>query len=274
MKKLLGVLMVILLTLLLTVSFVLADDLIIEGAAGSSPGSWGQAVAMDTTRGSGIVEPGWFAPGSVITVIYEGEGVPEIVFQSWSGGPVGWAKVAPYTVEDGIALFAYDDIVEAFGTDDFDSFFDKFYVGDTGDPLTVLQVSIGTPGAETGVIVIEGAAGSTQGPWGQAVAMDTTRGSGIVDPAWFAPGTVVTVSYESDNEPEIVFQSWTDGKPDSAGWAKIAPYFAQDGLALFAYDDIVAAFGTDDFGSFLDKFYVGDTGAPLTVFEVAVGPAQ
>ena len=280
------------------------DEIVIEGASGSTNGGWGQAVAMDTGKGGGRFDADWVFPGTVITVLYESASMPEVIFQSWSGGPEGWAKVAPYTWADGIVQFDYDGIVAAFGTDDFEAFFDKFYVGDTGEALTVMRVIVGNtlepmpvaeeadedgeeageeaeeveveplppPVAVADEFEIEGSEGSSGGGWGQAVVIDAVKNGGIFDPAWFVPGTVITVTYESEREPEIIWQSWTDGNP--VGWAKVAPFAAGDGVAQFAYDDIVASFGTDDFETFLDRFNVGDTGESLTVFKVTVGMAE
>ena len=258
--------------------YTLLNETTIDGAVGSTPGGWGQAVSMETVRAGGIIEPGWFTPGFVISVAYESESSPEIIFQSWTDGKpdsAGWAKVAPRLEEKGIAQFFYDDIVNAFGTDDFESFLDKFNVGDTGNAITVLKVSYGQGYPPPVMILdeteVEGASGSSAGGWGQAVAMDTIRGSGIFDPGILKPGSVLTVLYESAGIPEIILQSWTDGKPDSAGWAKVAPFALGSGIAQFAYDDIITSFGTDDFDSYLDKFYIGDTGEALNVIKAYVG---
>ena len=258
--------------------YTLLNETAIDGAVGSTPGGWGQAVSMETVRAGGMIEPEWFMPGVVISVAYESQSLPEIIFQSWTDGKpdsAGWAKVAPRLEEKGIAQFFYDDIVTAFGTDDFESFLDKFNIGDTGNAITVLKVSYGQGYPPPVMILdeteVEGASGSSAGGWGQAVAMDTIRGSGALDPAMFKPGSVLTVLYESVGIPEVIFQSWTDGKPESAGWAKVAPFAIGPGIAQFAYNDIVASFGTDDFISYLDKFYIGDTGEALTVIKAYVG---
>jgi len=259
-----------------TALYTLAGEAVIEGATGSTPGGWGQAVSLETTRSDGTIEPGWFTPGTVISVAYDGESAPEVIWQSWTdGNPNGWAKVAPRIVEGGVAQFFYDDIVASFGTDDFEAFFDKFNVGDTGEALTVIKVSYGQgyppPFAVADEVVIEGAAGSSAGGWGQAVTMDAAKNDGPLDAALFAPGTVVTVAYDGVSLPEVIFQSWTDGAPDGSGWAKVAPSALGNGIAQFSYEDIVAAFGTDELEAFVDKFYVGDTGDALTVIKVTVG---
>ena len=259
--------------------FAIGDELVIEGAAGSTNGGWGQAVALDAAKNDGPFDAAWLAPGTVVTVAYESAALPEVILQSWTDGAPdgsGWAKVAPFALGNGIAQYSYEDIVASFGSEEIEPFLDKFYVGDTGEALTVIKVTVGKPLPPLAVVtdefVIEGAAGSTNGGWGQAVSMEAIKNDGIIDPEWFTPGTVITVLYESEGVPEVIFQSWTDGAPGSAGWAKVSPFTAGAGIAQYGYDDIVASFGGDDF-SFLDKFYVGDTGDALTVFKVTVGKA-
>ena len=117
---------------------------------------------------------------------------------------------------------------------------------------------------------IEGAHGSSNG-WGQAVALLTEKNDGAID-ANTLVNSVITVYYSSESPPELILQSWTDGKPDSAGWAKVAPARVNNSgsIAQFSFEDMVISFGTDDFEAFLDQLFVGDTGAELTVYSVTV----
>ena len=121
-----------------------------------------------------------------------------------------------------------------------------------------------------GETALEGARGASSG-WGQAVALLTQKNGGAFD-AGALRDSIVTVYYASSSPPELILQSWTDGKPDSAGWAKVAPAQANDSgsIAQYTYADMVAAFGSDDMETWLDQLYVGDTGADLKVFSVTI----
>lgn len=124
-------------------------------------------------------------------------------------------------------------------------------------------------------ILVDGAQGTSAG-WGQAVVLPTAKNEGPLDAALLVPGCVVTVSYTSNTPPELIFQSWTEGAPEQAGWAKIAPHAVNDSgtVCQFVYDDMISAFGGDDLVLFLDQFYVGDTGEELAVTAIAIGLAQ
>jgi len=250
------------------------------GLSGSSSG-WGQAISIETDREDGPVLTEWFTEGCIVTVYYSSENPPELILQSWSDGrpdTSGWAKVEPFAINDSgtIAQFKFDDMVASFGSDEFDEFLDKFNIGDTDAQLDVSMVTIGT-GVANGLVAVTNErefnwSGSSAG-WGQAVTMDTLENDGEFDPAILVPGTVVTVWFTSANPPELILQSWTDGRPDTSGWAKIPVgglNFAGD-VAQYLYDDMVEIFGTDDFEQFVDKFYIGDTGVDLSVSKVSFG---
>jgi len=116
------------------------------------------------------------------------------------------------------------------------------------------------------------ATGSSSGSWGQAVSIDTNRSdTGTFDVNWISPGCVLTVFYTSENAPEVIIQSWTDGAPVS--WAKVEPFTVNDSgtIAQFSYEDMIAAFGTDDLAAYFDKFNIGDTGAALEISKVTIG---
>ncbi|GHV14049.1 hypothetical protein FACS1894219_09630 [Clostridia bacterium] len=118
----------------------------------------------------------------------------------------------------------------------------------------------------------ESSSGESSG-WGQAVNLSTVKNGGQVDGAAIAPDTVFNVYYTSATPPELILQSWTDGHPDAAGWAKVSPYTVNisQSIAQYVYPDMVAAFGTDDFETYLDAVLVGDTGVDLRVANVTVG---
>lgn len=106
--------------------------------------------------------------------------------------------------------------------------------------------------------------------WGQAIVKytynniaegDEPGDDGIASSA-LTPAAAVIVFYQSESAPEFIMQSWSGG----ASWAKIPAneFISQPGIAVFTYDDMVAAYGSDDFST-LDAVYVGDTGSPLAV---------
>ena len=123
----------------------LSGEVIVEGGAGSSPGGWGQAVAIPTVHGGGGFDASIIVPGSVITVYTAAsEAPPELILQSWSGGE-GWAKVSPTCQNESgsIYQFNYDDIVAAFNSDDIAGLLDQIFVGDTGEALEVFSITVG-----------------------------------------------------------------------------------------------------------------------------------
>jgi hypothetical protein len=124
----------------------------------------------------------------------------------------------------------------------------------------------------SGEELIPGAEGTSAG-WGQAFALPTVKNGGVFDADALTPQSVITVYYNSETPPELILQSWTDGAPEGSGWAKVAPRAVNDsnGIAQYAFADMAAAFGTEDFGTYLDQIYVGDTGNDLTVAAVSIG---
>lgn len=82
--------------------------LIFDGTATST--EWGQAVSLTPNKDIMLKN---LTEGMNIAVKYESESKPELVLQSWSGGP-SWVKVAPARVENGVAYFRYEDMVEAY----------------------------------------------------------------------------------------------------------------------------------------------------------------
>lgn len=120
---------------------------------------------------------------------------------------------------------------------------------------------------------IPGAIGETSGGWGQAVTIQTLKNDGgTFDPAWIKPGCIVTVYYSSEVEPELIFQSWTEGNK----WAQVQPFTINNSKTVcqYKYEDILAAFGTEDFATYLDAFNVGDRDAALKVSKVTIGVVE
>lgn len=249
-------------------------ETVIEGAIGSSTGSWGQAVTISTLKNGGSFDSAVLVTGSAIKVTYTSDTAPELILQSWTTNPEKWAQVAPSSNDGSTAVYTYADMVKAFGTNEFSTYLDAIHIGDRGAALTVSKVAYvitssggGTTGegtTEEGT-VIEGATGSSDGSWSQAVTISTLKNGGSFNPAVLVTGSAIKVSYASDNTPELVLQSWSGGP---VGWAKVAASSSDGSTAVYTYDDMVEAFGTDDFVTYLDAVIVGDCGAPLTVSKV------
>ncbi|GHU73832.1 hypothetical protein FACS1894188_00390 [Clostridia bacterium] len=261
--------------------------------AGASDGGWGQAASVMTIKNDGgVLDPALLVPNSVVTVFYSSASAPELILQSWTDGKpesAGWAKVAPFVQNNSgsIAQYKYADIVAAFGTDKLADFLDQFYIGDTGNALHVSKVTIGAGDASSPYVPVDrsnltdvndetdlGMTGSSGGGFGQAAELMTIKNDGgTFDPAQIGNNTIFTVYYVSQSAPEMIFQSWTDNAPPTAGWAKVPPSYVNDSgtIAQFTYAGIVETFGTDNFKSFLDKFYIGDSGATLKVAKVTIG---
>lgn len=248
----------------------------VPGAIGETTGGWQQAVTIQTLKNDGgTFDPAWIKPGCIVTVYYNSEVSPELVFQSWTDGKpetAKWAKVEPSVVNNSntVCQYTYDDIVAAFGTEDIATYLDAFNVGDRDAALKVSKVSIGM--ASNGdEMVVPGAIGETTGGWQQAVTIQTIKNTdGSFDPAWLKKDCIISVYYSSDVPPELVFQSWTDGRPESAKWAKVAATTDNGSVATYSYEDIVASFGTEDFATYLDAFNVGDCDAALKVTKVTI----
>ncbi len=117
--------------------------------------------------------------------------------------------------------------------------------------------------------------GGTSSGWGQAVklptyaniAEDEVPEADIFYASLLNENTAVVVTYESDQAPELILQSWSGGE----GWAKVPvnETYSSDGVAVFTYDYMTAMYGTDDFST-VDCVYIGDTGVDLTVSEVNI----
>ncbi|MCL2003009.1 MAG: hypothetical protein FWG72_03265 [Oscillospiraceae bacterium] len=213
-----------------------------NGATGESSG-WGQAGMIDRDNFDLDV----FVPGSVITVAYGGPRAPEIIFQTWSGGPQSWAKVEPFMVNlsGNLAQFRYEDVVESFGTDDFDTYLDRINIGDRGNegeaPLEVKSFSIGmrTHEIEYRPVLmgddefidltpfnIHSGDGYSAGNWVQLFRMDTAHSDENppdFKPGWIVPGAYITAYYESEKFTQFIFQRFGGETFDWGGqiWANL-----------------------------------------------------
>lgn len=95
--------------------------------------------------------------------------------------------------------------------------------------------------------------------WSEAIRFDKHQ----FDINAFNKPFTVTVDYESDSDPMLVFFSWSGGP----GWAQMSPTFTSDGTAYYTFETISGYYGADF--SLLDAINIMPGGADLTVTEVA-----
>lgn len=86
--------------------------------------------------------------------------------------------------------------------------------------------------------------------------------------------SVVNVEFELDGEwtgsgapIELIFQNYTTADP--AIWAKIPPFEMTENSASFRYDEMLAAYGSDDFST-VDAIHIGDCNIPMKVTKMTI----
>lgn len=101
---------------------------------------------------------------------------------------------------------------------------------------------------------------TTNGAWGQTVIYDKS----VFDCSRITPDSVVSVEFELDGEwsgmgspVELIFQNYSTADPHI--WAKIAPFEYDETTASFQYEDMLAAYGSEDFST-VDNLILGDCG--------------
>lgn len=110
----------------------------------------------------------------------------------------------------------------------------------------------------------------TNGAWGQSV----TYSNAEINPMGITPDTVIEVQYELDGDEalpgqhqvELILQNYT---ADPQIWAQVVPYEYDETHALFDYDAMVLAYGSDDFSE-VGNICIGDRGVKMTVTYVKV----
>ena len=279
-----------------------------DGKEGTSSG-WGQAGALD--KGS-LLDIDLLQPGSVISVGYSADKAPELVFQSWDPGDgvTSWAKIAPFMVNGSgnIAQYRYEDCVEAFGSDDFEEYLDRIYIGDRDTDLAVKSFSIGQRVADIGYksvlagddgfidltpFNVHSGNGYSAGGWSQLFRMDTdksTENPPDFKPEWLAEGAYITAFYESEKVTQFIFQRFKDfggevwggmnGTKWTGGYA--TPEVEVDGVRVsrvgvdqISYEGILEMWedkGADP-AAFYDElcaFWLQDDGAEYTLFKVVL----
>ena len=122
------------------------NPLVIFKGKATSNGAWGQALNFKPDTDFMLSD---LIDNSQIAVTYESQNAPELILQSWSGGP-NWVKIAPNEVKDGVAYFDYEDMIAAYSAQmpNYNEYnedlpcLNVMYVGDTGAALKVTKVMI------------------------------------------------------------------------------------------------------------------------------------
>lgn len=108
-------------------------------------GSWGQSI----TFGQSDLNASRFTPDTTVRVEYELEGEPsiqnqhqvELILQNYVAEPQIWAQVVPVEYDDTYAVFDYNGMVSAYGSDDL-STVNNICVGDRGIKMKVTKVTV------------------------------------------------------------------------------------------------------------------------------------
>lgn len=151
-------------------------------------GMWEQSI----TYSNSDINPAGITPDSVFEVQYKLDGdeaLPnqyqvELIFQNYTADPQIWAQVVPYEYDETHALFDYDAMVLAYGSDDF-STVNNICIGDRGVKMIVTYVKITNydpPAKETAATTaeteVETAAEITEAPAETAAAETTAADTG------------------------------------------------------------------------------------------------
>ena len=211
---------------------------------------------------------------------YAGEEAPvELIFQSWDNttspnadeeGAV-WARVAPSEFTEASAVFTYDAIVEAYGTDDFSQVM-AICIGDTDlAPITVKAVQATECAMDMGVmdVTIDCSEAKDSAHFAQSIVVDYS----VFDMTRLTKESEIVVKYTTNAEDEaslksspiqiIIFCENNSNSPyakdNGSAWITVEPESFKEGRAVFKYQAIVDAYGTADF-SRVTSMKFGDTG--------------
>ncbi|MBQ8568285.1 MAG: hypothetical protein IJ446_03615 [Oscillospiraceae bacterium] len=277
---------------------VFAEDYVADVSEAVKSSNWGQSYVLYDYD----FKADQLSKDSQIIVNYQlidFEGEPEtapieLIVQSWSeenteiaNDKMGvWAKVAPSEYSETEAVFEYDDIIAAYGTDDL-QFVNALNVGDTsictvictGMTITNVGAKAAEPEKEeqpkgSGIneeFVIEApvkASGWNESCRLTASDFDSTR---------IAYETTVVVDYTLDGSASfspvtMVLESknnTTSPKADEEGFVsvKVAPISYDNQSAVFDTKSIVKAYGTGNFSELYDFSFCA-SGIDLTVDKV------
>lgn len=126
--------------------------------------------------------------------------------------------------------------------------------------LTAIIMSICVSAETEDVEIPMTLAKNSSGAWGQSVTVQKTA----FDCSRFTPETVINVEFELDGEwtgsgapVELILQNFSTADPQI--WAKVEPFEMGENSASFRYEEMVAAYGSEDFSG-VDNMCLGDCG--------------
>lgn len=137
--------------------------------------------------------------------------------------------------------------------------------------LTAMVTAVCVSAETEDVELSTATAKTTNGQWGQSV----TYPKAAFDCSRITEDSVVEVEFELDGEwtgsiapVELIFQNFTTADPQV--WAKIEPFETDnETYAKFRYDEMVAAYGKDDFSD-VDNMWLGDCGIKMKVTKFTI----
>ncbi len=194
------------------------------------------------------------------------EDAPELIFQSTSGGKE-WAKIS--ASETGsingrrYAEYPYINCTAAFGTN-FAGQLDRIYVGAKESPITVYLLTY----EDDSVCMFHGKTSASN--WGTAAWTETTKCGGWFPAACMTDNGYFYAEYGGDYQKlDLILQDLSRG---DSGWIRVPSF--EEGEAnghyyvKFRYSDCVAAFGTADFSSCLDKICAAAKDGTVTLYDM------
>ena len=243
-----------------------ADDVSIDVSEAKESTNWGQSITIPKAE----FDAERITKDSIIKVAYEakdydGDELPiELIFQSWANttspnaddeGGV-WAKVQASEFDAKTATYTYEDIVKAYGTEDF-SQVQAIHVGDAGKAPIIckgLAISDCSKARETLDVSIDCSDAKDVSSWSTSLMI----GFETFDSTTLTNKSTIEISFETDAEdPEsspvdIAIQSWENStspfaKDNGDVWVTVEPEKYTKDTAVFTYDAMVDAYGTADF---------------------------
>ncbi|MBO4865291.1 MAG: hypothetical protein J5582_01790 [Ruminococcus sp.] len=235
-----------------------------------------------------------FTADTTVTVAYSGgesdKSSVKLVLDYWDKsntsefdfGSPATAEVTASEFKDGEAVFTYADITAALGDNALSSVFaidveaDGSAVTCTG--FTATNVLSSNEMAEDDIrrtIRVHAKKPATSENWGQSISVGVDQ----FDVSTLAENSFVIAVFESELEKDVVsapvefiLQSTDDTVSPKAKnntvWGKVAPVLFNNKYALFDFESMADAYGTDDF-SCVSTVYVGDTGkSPITCTDI------
>ena len=291
MKKALSVLLGAAAALVLSAIPAAAEDISVETKTLTETDD-----GVSYTIGSNKFAASQLKESSTVTVSCsggEGEECPvKLLINYWNSdseanegmGEPASAEISLSEYKDGKAVYKYEDIAAALnGADLSKAYSFDITASDKAVSFSAFEakdVYSAAEAAEQGLLHathVHAKNPVTSKNWKQSLTVSVD----LFDTSTLTPRSMAMAFFESDiaedrkTAPvELIFQSTDDKVSPKAKngtvWAKIQPAKFNPGFALFAYDSMTEAYGTDDF-SCVSVVYVGDTGiSPITCTDLYV----